>query len=67
MGHAPNSGAYTDHKDYGNNPIQVSLNHRLGSDSYYSASQTFDIWFNAARTGLDGTNAKQVEIYAYIG
>ena len=67
MGHAPNSGAYTDHKDYGNNPIQVSINHRLGSDSYYSASQTFEIWFNSARTGLTGGNGLQVEIYAYIG
>ena len=67
MGHAPNRGATTDHQDYGNNPIQVSINHRLGTDSYYSASQTFDIWFNQARTGLTGGGALQVEIYAYIG
>ena len=67
MGHAPNRGNTTDHKDYGNNPIQISINHRLGSDSYYSASQTFDIWFNQARTGLTGGSALQVEIYAYIG
>jgi hypothetical protein len=67
MGHAPNSGAYTDHKDYGNNAIQVSINHRYGSDSYYPASQTFEIWFNSARTGLTGGSAVSVEIYAYIG
>jgi hypothetical protein len=67
MGHAPNRGATTDHQDYGNNPIQVSINHTLGTNSYYPASQTFDIWFNQARTGLTGGGAVQVEIYAYIG
>jgi hypothetical protein len=67
MGHAPNRGATTDHQDYGNNPIQVSINHRLGSDSYYPNNQTFDIWFNQARSGLTGAGAYQVEIYAYIG
>ena len=66
-GHAPNLGSTLDHQTYSNNPMRMQLRHRYGSDSYYGGTQTFEIQFASARTGLDGTNAKRIHIYAYIG